>query len=359
MKPNRRKTATGAHDLIIEELLTEEAATIDEARVPLFDSLDAMDIKSKRILEAIASKNEAAKSHLKNLPQAKFSVMSAKRYPNAEYGAKYQLVVEVGGELEYLWSNWSLTMELDALLASEQGKTMYDEPSGYLIQIDKPIGELTIKGKILNRHGYYTVFCKFEPIYPDPNATTICALRDEVETHRQEAKNLQNQAPNLVNNPIPVQSREHLIPYKEYPPLSDVAVGSIKRLESIGWLDHYGSKCLVVELDGIWYQSGKDLQGKVDQLTLDSYVKIDKLKRDNGTKRNYPIVTVVRRGDWHLVINYSKTPMLTKLDGSTKVIDVKEVDVKGKKRKLLLTEGGNVFKLKKSKLEETVQPGYV
>ena len=55
--------------------------------------------------------------------------------------------------------------------------------------------------------------------------------------------------------------------------------------------------------------------------------------------------------------NYIETPMLSKFDGSTTVTDVRTVDVKGKKRKLLLTNTGEIYKLKKSKLEESLRPG--
>ena len=51
--------------------------------------------------------------------------------------------------------------------------------------------------------------------------------------------------------------------------------------------------------------------------------------------------------------------MLSIFDGSTCVVDVRYVEINGKKRKLLLTNDGDVYKLKKSKLEETIKPGFV
>ena len=58
-------------------------------------------------------------------------------------------------------------------------------------------------------------------------------------------------------------------------------------------------------------------------------------------------------------MDFAKTPMLINRDGSTCVVDVKSVEVKGKKRKLLLTDKGLVYKLKKSKLEDTITPGFL
>ena len=40
-----------------------------------------------------------------------------------------------------------------------------------------------------------------------------------------------------------------------------------------------------------------------------------------------------------------------------KVLDVKPVEHKGQKRKLLLTEDGTVYKVKRSKLENSVKTG--
>ena len=69
--------------------------------------------------------------------------------------------------------------------------------------------------------------------------------------------------------------------------------------------------------------------------------------------------SIIQSGQWHKLVNYSKTPLLTTQDGSTCVIDVQTIEHKGQKRKLLLTDNGQVFKLKKSRFEETVKPGFV
>ena len=50
------------------------------------------------------------------------------------------------------------------------------------------------------------------------------------------------------------------------------------------------------------------------------------------------------------------------MDGETCVLDVRSVEVKGQKRKLLLTDRGDgpvVYKLSKSKLEESIKIGFI
>ena len=59
------------------------------------------------------------------------------------------------------------------------------------------------------------------------------------------------------------------------------------------------------------------------------------------------------------MVDYTETTMLSKFDGTTSIVDVRAVDVKGTKRKLLLTNTGDVYKLKKSKLEERLKPGHI
>ena len=51
--------------------------------------------------------------------------------------------------------------------------------------------------------------------------------------------------------------------------------------------------------------------------------------------------------------------MLSSKNKDAKVLDVKTVTHNSQKRKLVLLEDGNVYKIKKSKLEEHVSPGLI
>ena len=57
--------------------------------------------------------------------------------------------------------------------------------------------------------------------------------------------------------------------------------------------------------------------------------------------------------------DYEKVPLLpaNKKRKAIKVLDVNPIGHKGQKRKLLLTEDGTVYKVKRSKLENTVKSG--
>ena len=63
---------------------------------------------------------------------------------------------------------------------------------------------------------------------------------------------------------------------------------------------------------------------------------------------------IVQKGDWSAYV-----PMLSPKNKDTKVLDVKTVTHNSQKRKLVLLEDGNVYKIKKSKLEDHVSPGLI
>ena len=89
------------------------------------------------------------------------------------------------------------------------------------------------------------------------------------------------------------------------------------------------------------------MEEKVDQLTPDCSIKIKKVRLSLSRRVKYATCSIYKKGDWSVKVDYIKTPMLNKFDGSTCVVDVRSVDVKGIKRKLLLTNDGEVYKLKK------------
>ena len=71
------------------------------------------------------------------------------------------------------------------------------------------------------------------------------------------------------------------------------------------------------------------------------------------------LFVVAQKGDWSDLLDNKKVPLLpaNKKRNAVKVLDVKSVEHKGQKRKLLLTEDGTVYKVKRSKLENNVEAG--
>ena len=135
------------------------------------------------------------------------------------------------------------------------------------------------------------------------------------------------------------------------------SVGSVHSIEGIGHIVHYGTPRLVLKINENIYQAGQDLEEKEGQISPACSIKIEKIRVNRDRHVKYAICSIYENGDWTAVTNYSKTPILSRFNGSTNVVDVRTVNVKGVKRKLLLTDTGEIYKLKKSKLEERLKPG--
>ena len=93
-------------------------------------------------------------------------------------------------------------------------------------------------------------------------------------------------------------------------------------------------------------------------------IKIGKVQANTSRRQKYALCTLYEKGDWTVHANYEKVKILPKekMDGNTCVLDVRTVNVKGQKRKLILTDRGDgpiVYKFKKSKLEESVKVGLI
>ena len=342
----------------IEDRILGEALRIDEIRKPLLLHLRDCEERLKEIQKCQTDASNSKKSHLKDLKQGTYPVLSAKKFGHKDYGPRYRLVLLDKDRPTSVWSNWDITNVLNGLLQTNFGKQCFDEVSGYLVLSGKPIGHLTVKGRMLNCHGFFTVFCDFAPSSTDeiPSASVI----------RTEAVNARNNLNEELEKSvledfvaIPTKPREELLPYKENPELVELPIGAIQEIEAIGWSESYGKDRLLVQINSIMYQAGQDLEQKVHEIVGKSYLKIAKVRVNTNTRRKYAICSIIQSGQWHKLVNYSKTPLLTTQDGSTCVIDVQTVEHKGQKRKLLLTDNGQVFKLKKSRFEETVKPGFV
>jgi hypothetical protein len=151
-----------------------------------------------------------------------------------------------------------------------------------------------------------------------------------------------------------------MVPYMHMRNLAELPLGSTHIVVAIAHIDHYGQQKLVVQLqDGTIYQAGDYLEQQKEQLRDGCKIIISKVRVNNSTKRKFAICKIVQRGDWFGVLDYEKVPLLPakKKRSLLKVLDVKPIEHKRQKRKLVLTEEGTVYKVKQSKLENSVKAG--
>ena len=275
---------------------------------------------------------------LRDLKQGAYTVVAAKRVLT-RFGTSFKLLIQGDNGNYTTWTNKDLTNILEQL---EQGD-LVNKDGGFLSLDKKELGVLQITGRGTNAYGYVSVYANFvssptnppkeSPLTPKPVPT--------------------------VGREIPTIPREELLPYREYENIIVLLVGSVHKIEAIGEIIHYGTSRLVVKIGDKIYQAGQDLEEIKDELTLGCSIKIEKIRKNQTRHVKYAICSVYDKEDWTAMVDYSKTPMLSKFDGSTCVLDVRSVNIKGTKRKLLLTNTGDIYKLKKSKLEEGLKPGQI
>ena len=139
--------------------------------------------------------------------------------------------------------------------------------------------------------------------------------------------------------------------------MTALPIGSVHKIEAIGHITHYGTPRLVLKINEKIYQAGQDLEEKEGQITPACSIKIEKIRFNKARHIKYATCSIYEHGDWTAMANYRDVKMLSTFNGSISVVDVRTLDVKGVKRKLLLTDTVDIYKLKKSKLEERLKPG--
>ena len=334
--PSADKTKNKQLKEELTDRIKKVAEDIQKERKPLIDKLQQKNREFIRIRDFKSKFHRLNTIPMKDLKQGSYTVKLAKRLAT-RFGISYKLLIE-GETGDYTtWCNKGLINDLSKL--EEDDNVQKD--GGFLSLENQPLGMLEITGKGTNVYGKVTVYTRF--------------MLNLIE-------NAKKVSPTPVINPepvveIPTIPRENLLPYRDYENVTVLPVGSVHKIEGIGHIAHYGTPRLVLKINENIYQAGQDLEEKEGQIAPACSIKIEKIRVNRDRHVKYAICTIYENGDWTALVNYCKTPILSRFNGSTNVVDVRTVNVKGVKRKLLLTDTGEIYKLKKSKLEERLKSG--
>ena len=329
---------------MLKEKLCEEAKEIEEIRTPLLIDLQQKENKIKVIKEYKKRFQQCGTTPLCSLKQGSFTVRVAKKL-TTRFGSAYKLLVEDDDVSYIVWSN----KHISDLFAEILQEKLVNVDNDFLFLDDKPLGVLVITGQGTNQYGKVSVYCTF----------TLTNVSELEQLGNDDTPRTTISREEFSDNEITTLPRKDLLPYREYENLISFPIGSVHQIDAIGYITHYGTPRLVLRIHGTIYQAGQDLEEKKDKIILGCSIKIEKIRNNKTRHIKYAICSIYEKGDWTAMTDYTKTPMLSKFDGSTCIVDVRTVDVKGTKRKLLLTNTGDVYKLKKSKLEQTIKPGTV
>ena len=264
------------------------------------------------------------------------------------------MVLELNGCLKVCYSNKYLEDRIKEFLKKENIKTFKDPKRGYITLYNKPLAALTIKDWGRTEQRNVIVYCSVLWSSVSEN-DSLAMLTDEMkqDINKTETKLQEGTSKSVIQVPvIPVW-----VPYKTLNNLTELPIGSIHKVTAIGYAKHYGTDKLVVQLeDGTLYQAEEFLELCKDSLHNCCKIIIEKLRLDKA-RRKSAVCKIVQQGDWSGLVYYKQVPMLSSKNKDAKVLDVKTVTYNSQKRKLVLLEDGNVYKIKKSKLEDNVKPG--
>ena len=338
------------------KLIMDEASMIEAIRRPLLEELAQKKKKLDFIKKYTKQFSTTDTAHLRNMDLGTYTVIAARKQ-QTRFGEQYRMLIEVEDEKKLVWGNHFIKQVFDGL-PDEQKEKLEDEDSGFLAIYEQPLAVLTITGRGTNSYGHTTVSCTMELTDLDGNAVyPLNNFKTNVEAEIEQCREGLTGALHTDNTPITVIPRERLVNYREYTNLNQLPIGSVHTIQAIGYVNHYGTERLVVKVRDKMYQAGDDLEDKVTALGENRCLKIEKIRLNKKRRVKYAVCKLFQAGDWSALVDYSKTPMFTKFDGKTCFVDVKSVIVKAQKRKLLLTDDGVVFKLKRSRIEDEIIPG--
>ena len=241
----------------LKQRVLEEAQKIEEIRRPLLAKLSKAE-ESLKLIKSYTEKFTTTRTlHLRNMDFGGYQVEAARKQ-NTKYGASYRLLVNVGDDLAVVWAN-SYINEILFNLSEDSQNVALDKKSGFLLFYNKPLAVLTITGRGINLHGHTTVYCTFKVEIEEQASLSLIKYQTEQQilNWKEEIAKTENSSGEIQILPI-----ENLIPYKECRNLIVLPLESVHRLDSIGYVIHYGVKKMVVKLSGSFYQAGEDLQRK-------------------------------------------------------------------------------------------------
>ena len=294
----------------LKHMVLEEAKKIEEIRRPLLAKLDKEE-ESLKFIKSYTEKFSTKRTfHLRDMDFGVYQVEAARKQ-NTKYRESYRLLVKVENELAVVWAN-SYINEILFNLPDDLQILALDKKSGFLVLYNKHLAVLTITGRGINKHGHTTVYCKFTVEIEEKTSLSVMESQAEqqISNFKEEIAKTESSSGRIQILPL-----ENLIPYKECRNLIVLPLESVHKIESIGYVMHYGTKKMVVKLSGSLYQAGEDLQRKELELTDNCYIKIIRIRKNNITRIKFAECKIyTQQNYWTAFVDYAKVPMFSRFD---------------------------------------------
>ena len=185
----------------------------------------------------------------------------------------------------------------------------------------------------------------------------LCSILWSSDIRRMIAGNVAKQyGKNERETPVEV------IEETSFPDLAILPKGSLQKVETVAKKKCVGKEIFLVTLkDGKTYKC-QNLKSDSSNLKPGSTLVIQNIVQDKKTKKKSAICICATSDDWAALVKYDDLEVYqTKgiLVDMVRVFDIAWKEHKGIQRKIVLTEKGDVFRLRKSKLESYVRPGWM
>ena len=347
---------------------------------------------------------------LQNLPlQCSYNVMAFKEVTLKNDYDNFIFIINFDGhnDLRYCHANAFLQNSFNIILPKEERNKLKVPGESFGTSYDKPLAVLHIDSHYYTKQRSNIVKCEIELIQgndctSDQPGEKFRQMRDQVAGQAPQNnllsianENTQNNSrqlppPPLVNgheihagqsspNNLPsianenTQNNSQPLPpppiingyeihaqFRQHDSLVRLPIGSIHTIKGKAHRQKYGREWLLVKLDdNNIYLAGDDLESKEDQLTENCKIKIIKKRTlKSCSNRRVAICKIAKPSDWSSLVEYQEAkliPASNRNREAIRILDTKLCTVNGIKRKLLLAEDGEVYRMKRCKLEDEIQ----
>lgn len=253
-----------------------------------------------------------------------------------EFGKKYLVLLENGKVYMKFFANRKLEQIL------EQLKPFVTFEHSILFANEKYLGTLKISGTgKIKKSEHLVVFCQV--VWSSEMQSLI-------------SQNVENKYIEIDRD---VENQSDI----SFPDISSLPKEKIHVIKSVDQKESDGEeKILITLMDGKTYELCDNLKPDIADWKPGSQFIIEKKGTDKRTKKTYVKCRTAAEGDWAGLLKYSEIALYTKKRiflYFVRVIDIAYKIHKRKKRKIVLTENGDVYRFFPCKFESNVRPGWM
>ncbi len=344
------------HDMLDEHMrIIQKDYTMYQQR----ESAMRESVRKIQIYKCAFSDNEKVVNLIHLYIHHDYPIMALREVTEMNGENEFTMLIDRDGEGD-LWKCTSTRLMynvLENMWPKEERLKIQVDGESFVTLFDKPLGNIYLRGHYHDeqRHRQVDFSLELSPLLkrdmPDHFA------EDDMDENQEEEEDLPS---NPDTDIVPeIYERDILPNIRDHATLATLPTGTVFTVLGKAHRQKYGRSWLLVKLDNdTVYLAGDNLEGKEEQMTKTCQIKIVKKRTLNSrSNRRIAICDIAKPGDWASLVDLKSAQVLPPSNKRSKVrvIDVQTREERGCKRKLILTEDGQIYKLKKSRVEAAVK----